>query len=162
MHECQFHRADSLAPSEPAIESLGSITLIAARRWNPSAYVWAGLFIAASVVAFWSLLPGPTLNNHECLVAQTSREMLDRGDWVVPYFSGMPRLQKSPLAYWSVATISDTLHRFSDPIVRLPSAIYAVALVALMVPVCATCLRLCVAGLVRRHRHRLKCRLAVL
>lgn len=122
----------SAASGEPTLEALGSITMIAARRWRPSTWVWTGLFAAVAVVAFWSLLPGPTLNDHECFVAQTSKEMLERGDWVVPYFSGMPRLQKSPLAYWMVATVSTVLGRFSDPVTRLPSAIAAVALVGLM------------------------------
>lgn len=117
---------------EPTLDSPGSIILIAAHRWTPSLLAWVCLLATVGVVAFWSLLPGPTLNDHECLVAQTSREMMDGGDWIVPHFSGMPRLQKSPLAYWSVVAASRILGRFSDPVVRLPSALYAVALAGLM------------------------------
>ena len=40
---------------------------------------------------------------NEAFYAQTPREMVDRGDWLVPYFNGKPRLNKPPLSYWVVA-----------------------------------------------------------
>ena len=39
---------------------------------------------------------------NEAFYVQTPREMLDRGDWLVPYFNGAPRLNKPPLSYWLV------------------------------------------------------------
>jgi 4-amino-4-deoxy-L-arabinose transferase len=113
-------------------EAIGAITLIAARRWQPSRLVWGVLFASLTVIAFWSFIPGVSLGDHECYVAETSREMLADGDWIVPHFSGMPRLQKSPLAYWCVAGLATVLGRFSDTVVRMPSGIFGLALAGLM------------------------------
>jgi 4-amino-4-deoxy-L-arabinose transferase len=114
-------------------EPLGAITLIAARRWRPSLLAWAMLFGCLGIVALWSLMPGGiSLGDHECYVAQTSKEMLDNGDWVIPHYSGMPRLQKSPLAYWCVAALAKATGRFNDHIVRLPSGFAGLALAGLM------------------------------
>ena len=59
----------------------------------------------AIVAAFWTLSDG-ALNNHECLVSVTAREMLETGDWVLPRFNGEVRLQKTPLCYWLVASVA--------------------------------------------------------
>ncbi|HSR53312.1 MAG TPA: glycosyltransferase family 39 protein [Acidobacteriota bacterium] len=39
---------------------------------------------------------------NEAFYVQTPQEMLQRGEWIVPYFNGEPRLNKPPLAYWLV------------------------------------------------------------
>ena len=41
-------------------------------------------------------------DSNEAFYAQTPREMIERGDWSVPYFNGRPRLTKPPLSYWVV------------------------------------------------------------
>ena len=41
-------------------------------------------------------------DSNEAFYAQTPREMLERGDWLIPHFNGRPRLNKPPLAYWVV------------------------------------------------------------
>jgi len=40
------------------------------------------------------------LDGHEVLVVRTAEEMQARGDRLVPYFNGEPRLNKPPLSYW--------------------------------------------------------------
>ena len=40
---------------------------------------------------------------HEGRVAATAREMLDRGEWLIPHLNDQPRLHKPPLAYWVTA-----------------------------------------------------------
>ncbi len=40
---------------------------------------------------------------NEAFYVQTPREMLERGEWLVPYFNDQPRLNKPPLSYWLVA-----------------------------------------------------------
>lgn len=87
-----------------------------------------------------SLNPRP-LEAHEVFVAQTSREMLARADWVLPTFNDEPRLKKPPLAYWAVMAMERALS--SDPPVpewkaRLPSALSAAALVAITGMIAAT------------------------
>lgn len=72
----------------------------------PSALV-AGAALALTAVLLG--LPGAAwlpLDTHEIYVAQTAREMAVRGDWIVPYFNGEPRLNKPPLAYWLAGAIA--------------------------------------------------------
>ena len=40
------------------------------------------------------------MKGHEIFVAQTATEMIERGDYLVPYYNGEPRLKKPPLSYW--------------------------------------------------------------
>ncbi len=53
-----------------------------------------GIAVAAAAIR---TLPA---DDHEVLVLRTSQEMQQRGDWVVPYFNGEPRLNKPPMNYW--------------------------------------------------------------
>jgi 4-amino-4-deoxy-L-arabinose transferase-like glycosyltransferase len=63
----------------------------------------AALFLLALIL----LLPGtaalPLLDRDETYYAEVSREMNERGDYVVPYFNGKPWLEKTPLLYWAQA-----------------------------------------------------------
>jgi len=45
----------------------------------------------------------PVYKIQEVRIAETAREMLESGDWVVPRFNGELRLQKPPLPYWATA-----------------------------------------------------------
>ena len=63
--------------------------------------VGALLFLA---LPFFTSLGVPSVwDSNEAYYVQTPREMVERGDWLVPYFNGEPRLNKPPLAYWVVA-----------------------------------------------------------
>jgi len=58
------------------------------------------LFLAFSglyAVGDWSL---PLLDRDEPRFAEASREMLERGDFIVPYFDNQTRFDKPPLIYW--------------------------------------------------------------
>ncbi len=50
------------------------------------------------------LLPGtfslPLLDRDEPRFAQATVEMMDRGDWVIPWFNGEYRFDKPPMTYW--------------------------------------------------------------
>ena len=80
-----------------------------------------------------------TLDGHEVLVAQTAREMLRTGDWIVPRFAGEPRLQKPPLAYWLVAATFAITGQQSELTARLPTALATVLLVWLVAWFAARC-----------------------
>jgi 4-amino-4-deoxy-L-arabinose transferase-like glycosyltransferase len=59
------------------------------------------------LIALPALLLYPSLDYHllepdEGRYAQIPREMLERGDWVVPHLQGQPYLDKPPLLYWLV------------------------------------------------------------
>ncbi|MGA2915511.1 MAG: glycosyltransferase family 39 protein [Sedimentisphaerales bacterium] len=82
--------------------------------------------VAVSVLtAFWGISIRP-LGNHEAYVAVSAREMIKTGNWLVPYFNGEPRLQKTPLNYWIVAAAAKAAGQMNEFAVRLPSAALAV------------------------------------
>ncbi len=88
-----------------------------------------GLLTLSVVTAGWTLASQP-LNNHECFIAVTAREMLQSGDWVMPTFNAQPRLQKTPLSYWLVASLAKLTGRVDEFTTRLPNAVFAVLSVA--------------------------------
>src|SRR5213076_1903553 len=91
------------------------------------------VFLFFGVVLFhlagtWSL---PLIDRDEPRFAEASREMIQRTDYVVPYFNNQLRLDKPPLAYWAQVA-SYRIFGESDFSARLPSAI-AAALTALVI-----------------------------
>jgi len=64
------------------------------------AAVLATLAALASAMVAAGNGPSRPLNAHEILVAQTAAEMQKRGDYLVPYYNGLIRLEKPPLPYW--------------------------------------------------------------
>lgn len=86
--------------------------------------------LAAAVGVSNAFTPRP-LETHEIFVAQTSREMLAAGEWVLPTFNGEPRLNKPPLAYWLVMAIEKAMPSVV-PVpewkARLPSALGGIVL----------------------------------
>jgi 4-amino-4-deoxy-L-arabinose transferase-like glycosyltransferase len=91
---------------------------------------YAILFFACVVVHIlgtWSL---PLIDRDEPRFAEASREMIERGNYVVPYFNNQLRLDKPPLTYWAQIA---SYHIFgeNDFAARFPSAI-AAALTAIL------------------------------
>jgi 4-amino-4-deoxy-L-arabinose transferase-like glycosyltransferase len=76
----------------------------------------------------WSL---PLIDRDEPRFAEASREMIQRADYVIPYFNNQLRLDKPPLAYWAQVA-SYRIFGESDFSARFPSAI-AAALTALVI-----------------------------
>ena len=87
--------------------------------------VACGVMLLSAVSASWTLSSRP-LNNHECFVSVTAREMLESGNWVMPTCNGENRLQKTPLSYWLVAGLAKITGRVDEFTTRLPSAVFAV------------------------------------
>jgi 4-amino-4-deoxy-L-arabinose transferase-like glycosyltransferase len=69
------------------------------------------------------------LTYHEAFVAQGAREMIARGDVLVPTINGRPWLEKPPLAIWLVALAGRAAGGVSETVARLPSAVAAALLV---------------------------------
>jgi 4-amino-4-deoxy-L-arabinose transferase-like glycosyltransferase len=89
---------------------------------------YAILFFACvlfHIAGTWVL---PLIDRDEPRFAEASREMIERGDYVVPYFNNHLRLDKPPLTYWAQVA---SYHIFgeNDFAARFPSAV-AAALVA--------------------------------
>lgn len=80
------------------------------------------------VVGTWSL---PLIDRDEPRFAEASREMIERGDYIVPHFNNQLRLDKPPLAYWAQVA-SYKIFGENDFAARFPSAV-AAALVALSI-----------------------------
>jgi len=89
------------------------------------------LLAGSAAMSFYDLGGGARFEPIDCWVAQTAREMLAAGDWLVPRFSGEVRMQKSPGPYWAVMLTSLPRGGVVDEVsARIPSAIAAVVLVA--------------------------------
>lgn len=97
---------------------------------------WAScalLFLLACGVALPGLSRLPP-DSHEIFVIQSVREMSARGDWLVPWFNGEPRLNKPPLSYWAtglVAALDGALPDASAVHARLVSVAAGLGMLAL-------------------------------
>ena len=80
------------------------------------------------IAGTWSL---PLIDRDEPRFAEASREMIERGDYIVPYFNNQLRLDKPPLTYWA-QTVSYRVFGENDFAARFPSAI-AAAFTALVI-----------------------------
>jgi 4-amino-4-deoxy-L-arabinose transferase-like glycosyltransferase len=90
---------------------------------------YALLFFACvlfHIAGTWSL---PLIDRDEPRFAEASREMIERANYVVPYFNNQLRLDKPPLTYWA-QTVSYRVFGENDFAARFPSAV-AAALTAL-------------------------------
>lgn len=92
-------------------------------------FVVCGVMLFSAVTASWTLSE-KTLDNHECLVSVTAREMLESSDWVWPTYNGEPRLHKTPLSYWMVAGLAKITGKVDEFTARMPSVIFAVLSIA--------------------------------
>ena len=98
---------------------------------SPAIRNYALLFVgcvAFHVVGTWSL---PLIDRDEPRFAEASREMIERENYVVPYFNNQYRFDKPLLAYWAQVG-SYRIFGESDLAARFPSVIVA-ALIALSI-----------------------------
>jgi 4-amino-4-deoxy-L-arabinose transferase-like glycosyltransferase len=87
--------------------------------------IFAAVVAVSIFTAFWSL-DERAVGNHEAYVGVVARNMVEKGNWFMPYFNGEPRLQKTPLNYWLVAASTKAAGKMNEFVVRLPSAALAV------------------------------------
>lgn len=64
-------------------------------------------------------------------IAEVSREIGASGDWITPRIGGIPWAAYPPLPYWLIA-LSGSIFGFTEFAVRLPTAIAAIALLAVV------------------------------
>jgi 4-amino-4-deoxy-L-arabinose transferase-like glycosyltransferase len=100
-------------------------------RINSPTTTYAILFFSCvlfHILGTWSL---PLIDRDEPRFAEASREMIERGNYIVPYFNNQLRLDKPPLIYWAQVA---SYHIFgeNDFAARFPSAI-AAALTAILI-----------------------------
>lgn len=80
------------------------------------------------IIGTWNI---PLVDRDEPRFAEASREMIERGDYIVPHFNNQLRLDKPPLAYWAQVASYRMLGE-NDLAARFPSAV-AAALVAMSI-----------------------------
>lgn len=86
-----------------------------------------GVLMGVLIAVFLMLTGGPRLGDHEVIVAQTARQTLQSGHWLVPDYLDTPFLVKPPLPAWLVAIFSTVLPGTPDGLpvtdltARLPS-----------------------------------------
>ena len=73
----------------------------------------------------------PLMDRDEPRFAEASREMLQRGDLIIPWFNNQYRFDKPPLIYWCQIASYHVLGE-SPFAARLPSALFATAIAALL------------------------------
>ncbi len=84
--------------------------------------------LALHLCGTWTL---PLIDRDEPRFSEASREMLQRGDWILPTFNNAPRYDKPPLTYWC-QMIFYKIFGETDTAARLHSALFT-ALTALAV-----------------------------
>ncbi len=93
------------------------------------AIIW--LTVIGAIAFLWNLGSINLIDETEPLFAEASRQMIVRGDWITPYFNEQTRFDKPPLIYWLQA-IAYLLIGVNEWAVRLPSALSAIGLIALL------------------------------
>ncbi|MGE0485929.1 MAG: ArnT family glycosyltransferase [Gammaproteobacteria bacterium] len=66
----------------------------------------AVLLFALALTVGMSGMGALPVDEHEALVLRTTEEMAERGDWIVPWFNDLPRLNKPPLSYWLTGVVA--------------------------------------------------------
>ncbi|MBE9215935.1 glycosyltransferase family 39 protein [Plectonema cf. radiosum LEGE 06105] len=88
------------------------------------------LMLVTGIAFFWHLGSISLIDETEPLFAEASRQMYVTGDWITPYFNGETRFDKPALIYWCQA-VAYMIFGVNEWAVRLPSAIAALAMIAL-------------------------------
>src|SRR3989339_671782 len=83
-----------------------------------------GLFSIGLFLFLFYTWAMPLIDPDEPRYASTARDMVLNGNWIIPHFNGVPRINKPPLFYWTIA-ISYKLFGINEFSARLPSALAA-------------------------------------
>jgi 4-amino-4-deoxy-L-arabinose transferase-like glycosyltransferase len=109
-------------------ETMPKAALEWARRWAPE-LVLAGL----AGVVFLAFLGSVDLwGKREQRASAEAIDTVQQGHWLVAQIQSRPRLEKPPLPRWTIAILMGLTGRGDEWIVRLPSALSALGMVALV------------------------------
>ena len=87
------------------------------------------VLVGVCALTFFVGLGRPALtDSDEAFYAESAREMIERSDWLTPYYNGEPRFDKPVLYYWLVAA-SYVAAGASPGAARFPAALAGVGLV---------------------------------
>jgi 4-amino-4-deoxy-L-arabinose transferase-like glycosyltransferase len=91
--------------------------------------------IAAFSLVLFLIVPlsGRTLTGHESVQPQTSREMYQGSDWIVPTMGGDPWLERPPIPSWFICAVYSLAGTpSSDALARIAAILVAVPIVLLV------------------------------
>src|SRR5215468_7981882 len=94
-----YPRRLSVLPRQVWSELLFPGPAPAPQPWRWGALVW---FLLLPACLLYPCMSFYLFEPDEGRYAEIPREMLARGEWVVPYLQGQPYLDKPPLLYWLV------------------------------------------------------------
>ena len=98
-------------------------------RKQPNQLLIEIVVLAATSLPYFIHLGTSSLwDANEAFYAETPREMMESGNYLVPQFNYQPRLQKPPLTYW-VVLLSYRAFGVSELSVRIPGAAAAIGTV---------------------------------
>jgi 4-amino-4-deoxy-L-arabinose transferase-like glycosyltransferase len=100
-------------------------------RINSTTTKYAILFFGCVLFHILGTRSLPLIDRDEPRFAEASREMIERANYIVPYFNNQLRLDKPPLTYWA-QVVSYHIFGESDFAARFPSAL-AAALTAVLI-----------------------------
>ena len=89
------------------------------------------LFSLAVFFCFWGNNKTPLFDTDEPRYAQAAREMLQRGEWVLPTFNGQPRYAKPIMFYWLII-VAYKVYGVNEFAARFWSGLAAVAIALLL------------------------------
>lgn len=118
------HANQDLVPHDPLASGLQPASCpMSTAMWG-----WLLALICLSItLGAYNLRGGAGFEPVDGWVAQTAREMTERNEWLIPYFAGEVRLQKSPGPYWAVMLTSriagEPVNEFTA---RLPNVFFGV------------------------------------
>jgi 4-amino-4-deoxy-L-arabinose transferase-like glycosyltransferase len=91
---------------------------------QPTTRSYLLLFLACLLFHMAGTWIVPLIDRDEPRFAEASREMMERHDYVVPFFNNTYRFDKPPLTYW-VQTVSNRIFGTNDFAARFPSCLAA-------------------------------------
>jgi len=107
--------------------SLTSLSREGLGRWWPEAMTG----VLASVIFLGCLGSVELWGKREQRASLEAVDTLDHHHWLVAQIQGHPRLEKTPLSRWAIASMIALTGRRDEAVVRLPAALSALALVGL-------------------------------
>ena len=90
------------------------------------------LLVMSLCCVFFGIGGYRVLTMHEVHVTSVARQMIETGDYIVPYEGGRPRLEKPPLAYWIAVGSAQLFGELNAFTTRVPSGIFALLLAGFM------------------------------
>src|SRR4051812_42742820 len=105
---------------------------IAAREWARRFGPEAVLAVLAGLVFLGFLGAIDLWGKREQRASAEAIDTIDHDHWLVAQIQGRPRLEKPPLPRWTIATLMRLTGRRDEWMVRLPSALAALGMVALV------------------------------